>query len=282
MGSIQGIVQCIEQRCGSLEVAFLCRALKTGSARYFTTRSFDFVDQKIRIGPRNFGRASVQSHAGADLARYAVNGRGNRPQSGRVLLVVGGITVLPNQTELSEQPGLRCDCSQRVSCQAVLSDQVGNLLPRQMGWCGGGNVGYVRRSAFAVLLAVELLLFEWKPRSMIPVALASATAGAARRYIMGLGPLFPVAPHPAFIGPQGLAVAGHRRPGDRTWRLGVSAGGGCGIRHHRGSDPERRADEDHHGCSCREVHHLGSSAGVRNFRRCAGSLADDGGRARRD
>ena len=32
----------------------------------------------------------------------------------------------------------------------------------------------------AVLLAVELLLFEWKPRSAIPVALASATAGAAR------------------------------------------------------------------------------------------------------
>ena len=29
----------------------------------------------------------------------------------------------------------------------------------------------------AVLLAVELLLFEWKPRSAIPVALASATAG---------------------------------------------------------------------------------------------------------
>ncbi len=37
----------------------------------------------------------------------------------------------------------------------------------------------------AVLLAVELLLFEWKPRSLIPVALASATAGAARRYILG-------------------------------------------------------------------------------------------------
>ena len=57
----------------------------------------------------------------------------------------------------------------------------------------------------AVLLAVELLLFEWKPRSMVPVALASATAGAARRYIIGLGPLFPVTPHPAFIGPAGLA-----------------------------------------------------------------------------
>lgn len=56
----------------------------------------------------------------------------------------------------------------------------------------------------AVLLAVELLLFEWRPRSVIPVALASATAAAARRYILGLGPLFPVPPHPIFIGPWGL------------------------------------------------------------------------------
>ena len=56
----------------------------------------------------------------------------------------------------------------------------------------------------AVLLAVELLLFEWKPRSAIPVALASATADAARRYTLGLGPLFPVPHHAIFIGPQGL------------------------------------------------------------------------------
>ncbi|MBV8087285.1 MAG: chloride channel protein [Chloroflexi bacterium] len=57
----------------------------------------------------------------------------------------------------------------------------------------------------AVLLAVELLLFEWKPRSSIPVAIASATAAATRRYIIGLGPLFPVPQHAEFIGPQGLA-----------------------------------------------------------------------------
>ncbi|MBZ5607551.1 MAG: chloride channel protein [Acidobacteriia bacterium] len=56
----------------------------------------------------------------------------------------------------------------------------------------------------AVLLSVELLLFEWKPRSLVPVALASAAAGAARRYILGLGPLFPVPNHPSFIGPEGL------------------------------------------------------------------------------
>jgi H+/Cl- antiporter ClcA/predicted transcriptional regulator len=56
----------------------------------------------------------------------------------------------------------------------------------------------------AVLLSVELLLFEWKPRSLIPVALASAAAAAIRRYIIGMGPLFPTAPHAAFIGPHGL------------------------------------------------------------------------------
>jgi H+/Cl- antiporter ClcA len=58
----------------------------------------------------------------------------------------------------------------------------------------------------AVLLAVELLLFEWKPRSLVPVALASATAAILRRYLLGLGPLFPTPPHPAFIGPLGLAT----------------------------------------------------------------------------
>ena len=57
----------------------------------------------------------------------------------------------------------------------------------------------------AVLLAVELLLFEWKPRSLVPVALSSAAAAAARRYLIGIGPLFPVPVHPTFIGPAGLA-----------------------------------------------------------------------------
>jgi H+/Cl- antiporter ClcA len=56
----------------------------------------------------------------------------------------------------------------------------------------------------ATLLAVELLLFEWKPRSLVPVALACATATVIRRYIIGLGPLFPVVSHPLFIGPGNI------------------------------------------------------------------------------
>lgn len=58
----------------------------------------------------------------------------------------------------------------------------------------------------SVLLAVELLLFEWKPRSLIPVALASAAAATARRYILGVGPLFPVPEHPLNVGLDGLAA----------------------------------------------------------------------------
>jgi chloride channel protein, CIC family len=71
------------------------------------------------------------------------------------------------------------------------------------GAAGGMSATFASPVA-AVLLAVELLLFEWKPRSLIPVAMSSAVAAVARRYILGFGPLFPVPPHPLFIGPQGL------------------------------------------------------------------------------
>lgn len=71
------------------------------------------------------------------------------------------------------------------------------------GAAGGMSATFASPVA-AVLLAVELLLFEWKPRSLIPVALASAVAAVLRRYILGLGPLFPVPEHPLFIGPKAL------------------------------------------------------------------------------
>ncbi len=71
------------------------------------------------------------------------------------------------------------------------------------GAAGGMSATFASPVA-AVLLAVELLLFEWKPRSLIPVALASAVAAVARRYLLGFGPLFPVPEHPLFIGPKAL------------------------------------------------------------------------------
>jgi chloride channel protein, CIC family len=71
------------------------------------------------------------------------------------------------------------------------------------GAAGGMSATFASPVA-AALLAVELLLFEWKPRSFIPVALASAAATAVRRYIIGPGPLFPVHAHPMSIGSGAL------------------------------------------------------------------------------
>jgi CBS domain-containing protein len=61
----------------------------------------------------------------------------------------------------------------------------------------------------AVLLAVELLLFEWRPRSLIPVALACAVAGFARSLVLGTGVLFPLTTGPVQpISLLSCAVAG--------------------------------------------------------------------------
>lgn len=56
----------------------------------------------------------------------------------------------------------------------------------------------------AVILAVELLLFEYRPRSMIPVALASATAAGIRTLVEGSAPVFAM---PDLTSPSGFALA---------------------------------------------------------------------------
>ena len=57
----------------------------------------------------------------------------------------------------------------------------------------------------SVVLAVELLLFEWKPRSVIPVALAAVTAAASAATSSASARCSPSPSHPAFIGWAGLA-----------------------------------------------------------------------------
>lgn len=63
----------------------------------------------------------------------------------------------------------------------------------------------------SIMLAIELLLFEWKPRSFIPVALASITAAAARVHLLGPGPIFPAPAHDVVWAPTillGCLLAG--------------------------------------------------------------------------
>jgi len=70
----------------------------------------------------------------------------------------------------------------------------------------GGMSAIFNAPVAAVLLAVELLLFEWRPRSFIPVAIASAVAAVVRVPLLGSGAIFPVTPHEP-LGAEGLMIA---------------------------------------------------------------------------
>ena len=70
----------------------------------------------------------------------------------------------------------------------------------------GGMAAIFATPVAAVLLAVELLLFEWKPRSFIPVASAAAVASALRVPLLGSGPVFLTRAHSA-LPPHALAGA---------------------------------------------------------------------------
>ena len=71
----------------------------------------------------------------------------------------------------------------------------------------------------AMLLAVELLLFEWKPRSFVPVAIACVIAAAWRPVLLHGGVLFPMPSSPE-LPPVGLLLAAV---------LGVLCGLGSGV-----------------------------------------------------
>ena len=56
----------------------------------------------------------------------------------------------------------------------------------------GGMAATFNSPFAALMLAVEMLLFEWRPRSYVPVATAVCTAAVIRRPLLGSGALFPV------------------------------------------------------------------------------------------
>jgi H+/Cl- antiporter ClcA/CBS domain-containing protein len=70
-----------------------------------------------------------------------------------------------------------------------------------------GMTGIFGTPFAAIMLAVELLLFEWKPRSFVPVVTAVLVAFAWRPLLIGSGPLFPfAAATPAGLEPVALAA----------------------------------------------------------------------------
>ena len=70
-----------------------------------------------------------------------------------------------------------------------------------------GMTGIFGTPLASIMLAVELLLFEWKPRSFVPVVTAVLVSLAWRPILVGGGPLFPFpAPTPAGIEPVAISA----------------------------------------------------------------------------
>jgi H+/Cl- antiporter ClcA len=87
------------------------------------------------------------------------------------------------------------------ACGSIFA-QIFRLTPAErktllVAGAAGGMSATFGTPIAAVLLAVELLLFEWKPRSLIPVAIASALAAMLRPFFFGTGatPMIPVPAH---------------------------------------------------------------------------------------
>jgi len=71
-----------------------------------------------------------------------------------------------------------------------------------------GMTGIFGTPFASIMLAVELLLFEWKPRSFVPVVTAVLVSLAWRPLLVGSGPLFPFgAATPAGIEPVAISAA---------------------------------------------------------------------------
>ncbi|WP_322007767.1 chloride channel protein [Paraburkholderia tropica] len=86
-----------------------------------------------------------------------------------------------------------------AQCVRVTSAERKTLL---VAGAAAGMTAVFGTPVAAVLLAVELLLFEWRPRSFLPVALACAVAGFTRVVFFGTAPLFALQTSP----PQAVAL----------------------------------------------------------------------------
>jgi len=80
------------------------------------------------------------------------------------------------------------------------------------GACGGMAAVFGTPVA-ATLFGIELLVFEWKPRSMVPIGIAVAVAETIRgvfsaHHLVKAAPLFPVPAHGAFSSLDVLVAAG--------------------------------------------------------------------------
>ncbi len=160
-----------------------------------------------------FGSPRVRGHGMPEAVEVIVFGRGRvQPRLAILKPVATAIAIGSGGPFGAEGPV--------IMTGGALGSLLGQLLPMtdserttlMVSGAAAGMAATFSCPMSAVLLAVELLLFEWRPRSLVPVAIACVTGGALRRLLLGSGPIFPMPPttvamhHSAMLG--ALVVGG--------------------------------------------------------------------------
>ena len=160
-----------------------------------------------------FGSPRVRGHGMPEAVEVIVFGRGRvQPRLAILKPVATAVAIGSGGPFGAEGPV--------IMTGGALGSLLGQLLPMtdserttlMVAGAAAGMAATFSCPMSAILLAVELLLFEWRPRSLVPVAIACVTGGAIRRLLLGSGPIFPMPPttmemhHTAMLGALSVGI----------------------------------------------------------------------------
>jgi H+/Cl- antiporter ClcA len=184
-------------------------ALATNAA-YFQT--YSTVSSTIRDTPLGWGRLFIPAAGGVLIGLMARYGsekiRGHGIPEAIEAILIGGSRMQPKVALLkplssaisigSGGPfGAEGPIIMTGGALGSLFAQLVHLTPSErkallVAGAAAGMTGIFGTPLAAILLAVELLLFEWRPRSFLPVAMAVIVAATLRTQFLPSGPLFPM------------------------------------------------------------------------------------------
>ena len=140
-----------------------------------------------------FGSSSIRGHGIPEVMERVLRGESRIPARVMILKPVSAAIAIGTGGPFGAEGPI-------IATGGALGSLIGQLLhvtadERKILLAAGAAAGMAATfgsPVAAVLLAVELLLFEYRPRSIIPVALASSVAAAVRIIFNGTAPVFPI------------------------------------------------------------------------------------------
>ena len=140
-----------------------------------------------------FGSSSIRGHGIPEVMERVLRGESRIPARVMFLKPVSAAIAIGTGGPFGAEGPI-------IATGGALGSLVGQLLhvtadERKILLASGAAAGMAATfgsPVSAVLLSVELLLFEYRPRSIIPVALAASVAAAVRVIFNGTAPVFPI------------------------------------------------------------------------------------------